>query len=127
MNKRTAWTLQESDIYGARFKRFMKKNKDVVRLILNNLDTYFETLNQGVHPQQIRAGFIHPEPGGVKAIDQKGSRKGIGGTPKEGRLYVFPQEQTCILHLITIGDKDSQKADLADCRNFMDDLTVVSE
>jgi len=127
MNKRTAWTLQESDIYGARFKRFMKKNKDVVRLILNNLDTYFETLNQGVHPQQIRAGFIHPEPGGVKAIDQKGSRKGVGGTPKEGRLYVFPQEQTCILHLITIGDKDSQKADLADCRNFMDDLTVVSE
>ena len=45
MNKRRDWTLQESDIYESRFKRFMKKNEGVVRLILNNLDTYFETLN----------------------------------------------------------------------------------
>lgn len=127
MNKRANWTLQESDIYAGRFKRFLKKNKDVALLILNNLDTYFETLTKGVKPQQIKAGFIHPEPGGVKAIDQKGTRKGIGGTPKEGRLYVFPEEQTKTLHLITIGDKNSQQNDLADCRKFMNDLKEVSE
>ena len=122
MNNRTGWLLQESEFFEAKFSRFQKKNSDVVRLILNNLDTYIEALNLGATPQQIKAGFIHHEPDGVKAIDQKGSRKGIGGTPKEGRLYVFPDGGTRTLHLITIGDKNSQKADIADCKNFMSDL-----
>ena len=84
-------------------------------------------VNKGVPPQQITAGFIHQEPGGVKAIDQKGPRKGIGGTPKEGRLYVFPEEESKTLHLITIGDKNSQQKDLADCRKFMRDLKELYE
>ncbi len=124
MNKVGEWELEESGFFKDKMSQFRKKNEDVVLLISDNLDTYFKTLKKGIHPQQISTKFIHREPEGVKAIDQSGSRKklGIGGKPKEGRLYVFPDVESKRLYLITIGDKKSQSADLADCKGFIKDL-----
>jgi hypothetical protein len=54
----------------------------------------------------------------VVAIDQKGEGKNLAQT----RLYVFPDLETETLYLITLGDKQSQKADIAACRTFVTGL-----
>ena len=66
-------------------------------------------------PRIIKFGFIHHEPQGVKAIDQKGGGRDL----KQIRLYTYAQLSENTLHLITIGDKGSQKPDIQICRNFV--------
>jgi hypothetical protein len=95
-----------------------KKHPNETIAMMNNLDTYVRALKAGVKPVMIQAGFIHKEPHGVIAIDQKGTH----GSPRQTRLYVYAFEEKNTLYLITIGDKNSQKRDVEDCRNFMKSL-----
>jgi hypothetical protein len=83
--------------------------------MLDNLDTYLQTLQSGVHPMQVRHGFTHSETHGAIAIDQKGAE----GKPAQTRLYVYPDPDTQTLYLITIGDKKSQRDDNATCRELI--------
>jgi hypothetical protein len=39
------------------------------------LDSYYKALKDAGHPFQVSGGFIHPEPDGIKAIDQKGGKQ----------------------------------------------------
>ena len=123
------WVIRETELFARKFERFKKKNKKtgLSELLLNNLDTYTNALQCGAHPQNINAGFIHHEPGGVKAIDQKGSRKNVSGTPKECRLYVFPDVDNKVLYLITVGDKNSQQIDIKDCERFLSGLNKTND
>ncbi len=85
----------------------------------DNLDTFFTALNWGALLENAaRYGFIHDEPKGIKAIDQKGAGAGV----KQTRLYTFPNNTTKIVHLITIGDKNSQSADIQYASDFVDNL-----
>ena len=104
--------------FGGKLAKYQKKHPDETIAVLSNLDTYTTTLQGGVKPSLIRAGFIHREPQGVVAIDQRGTK----GRPRQTRLYVFPDLTTSVLYLITIGDKNSQTRDLKDCRQFVNDL-----
>jgi len=119
---RRCWEIKESDFFERKLIRFRKNNKGLDELLFDNLDTCFNALQAGSLPVNIKAGFIHREPDGVKAIDQKGQRKPGMGKPKEARLYFFPDTDTNTLHLITVGDKNSQKADITDCIDFVKDL-----
>jgi len=110
------WSLRESEFFESKFRRYQKKHPTETVAILDNLDTYVRTLNADVKPPLIKAGFIHREPQGVIAIDQKG----IKGRPRQIRLYIYAVEVDQVLYLITIGDKNTQKRDLADCREFVD-------
>ncbi len=109
------WALVESSFFASKFKRFKKKHCLEAKAVLNNLDTYLTALQAGAKAVLIQAGFIHREPQGVVAIDQKGAQ----GKPKQTRLYVYVVEMNNTLHLITIGDKNSQQRDLADCRKYV--------
>lgn len=113
------WQLSASDAYERAHRYYEKKHPRELQAVLNNLDRYLIALNAGAKPQFIVAGYIHPEPKGVKALDQHG--KGNGNLA-ETRLYVFPQEGECLLHLITIGDKRSQPADLDLANSFVSRL-----
>lgn len=93
-----------------------------LRAVLNNLDTYFKTLLRGVNPLQIKYGFMHPEPLGVVAIDQKGG----GAALRQARLYAYPELEPELLHLITLGDKGSQQADIAFCREYVLNLRTIA-
>ncbi len=112
------WVTETSDQYERRHKRYTKKEPNVLKAILNNLDTYFKALQFGVLPQKIQFGFIHAEPHGVKAIDQKGGE----GKLAQGRLYVYPDADAEVLYLITLGDKDSQDEDIQYCNQFIRQL-----
>ena len=67
-----------------------------------NLRQYFEALQRCSDPGFIKFGFIHKEPKGIKAIDQRGSGRNLQQT----RLYIYPDLDNKILHLITIGNKN---------------------
>ncbi len=79
------WTLETTDKFERVFKRYEKKDPKILEAILVNLDKYLYALEEHGTPQKITAGFIHSEPLGVKAIDQKGGKEKL----KETRLYIY--------------------------------------
>lgn len=83
--------------------------------VLGNLASLREALNAGARSQDVRTGFIHPEPGGVLAITERGAGK--NAVPL--RLYVYPDDEAQCLYLITLGDKKSQQTDILFCKNSL--------
>jgi hypothetical protein len=71
---------------------------------------------------QVKLGFVHDEPDGIKAIDQRGVLK---MKLRESRLYVFPEVLGKILYLLTIGDKRSQGEDIQFCREYVRSLKNI--
>ena len=66
----------------------------------------------------VQAGFLHAEPSGVLAIDQKGG----GGNLQETRMYIYADQASNVLYLITIGNKSEQASDIEFCKKFVADL-----
>ena len=114
------WQLEHTDKYLRDHAYYEKKHPNELAAILDNLDTYFKTLEKVGNPLQVTAGFIHPESDGVIAIDQKGGRRKI--KLQQTRLYIFPDTQMTILHILAIGDKISQRDDINICRAFVKKL-----
>ena len=62
--------------------------------------------------RQTCRGFLHSEGAGVVAIDPTG----VSGTNKKTlRLYVYPDEETCTLYVLLLGDKSTQNTDVRLC------------
>ncbi len=112
------WSAQPTEHYQRRHKRYEKKHKRELRAVLDNLDTFLQALQEGAKPQHPHFGFIHSEPMSVLAIDQKGGGKSLAET----RLYIFPDDETELVHLITLGDKRSQQNDIELCKQFVGEL-----
>ena len=112
------WKAQPEAEYERRAKKWPKKHQREFVAMHDNLDTFLGALNRGAKLGQFTFGFIHPEPRGVLAIDQKGGGAGL----KESRLYTYPNDTSQIVHLITLGDKSTQKADIQYASEFVDDL-----
>lgn len=110
--------LEPTELFERKLKQYRKKHPHETTATLSNLEKYLGALNANVEPGRIQAGFIHREPQGVVAIDQKGAK---GGT-RQTRLYTYAVPIDRVLYLITIGDKDSQSRDLKDCREIVDAL-----
>lgn len=117
------WDFQQWDKFKTRFTKYRKNHPDEVVATINNLDTFQMALRSGAKPTLVHFGFLHREPQGVCAIDQSGAE----GDMHETRLYVYADEAVRVIHLLTIGDKNSQAQDLADCRDFMNRLRKGSK
>ena len=63
------WTLELTDDYIRRLRKFEKKHPRELKAMLDNLDTFHTALNADAHVQHVNFGFIHKEPYGVKAIE----------------------------------------------------------
>jgi len=109
-----AWVLEPTGQYEKDYKWFEKKLPEELKAILDNLDTYFRVLNECGSPMQVMFGFIHNEPEGIKAIDQKGGGKRT--KPRQARLYVFPDSLNNTLYLLKMGTKTNQRDDISNCR-----------
>lgn len=114
------WNIEETENFIRDYKLYEKKHPCELAAVLGNLDTYFETLKRLGHPFQIQAGFIHHEPDGIKALDQKGGGKKV--KLAQTRLYVYPDVKSKQLYLLAIGDKTSQKRDIQACRGIVKNL-----
>ena len=118
----SSWKIEPSGIFERKLNQYRKKHPNETKNALLNLDRYKDALDAGTKPAQIQGGFIHSEPHGVVAVDQRGARKGSKGTPRQTRLYIYAYVQEEVLYLITIGDKKSQTQDLKDCEEFINSL-----
>jgi len=99
------WHLEVSEVFESREKYCRKKHPEETRAMYVNLDKYLSALNHGTNVAQITARYIHPEQMGVKALDQRGAK----GYPTQTRLYIYPDENTRTVYLITIGEKGKKK------------------
>lgn len=114
------WKIEWEEGFESRFRRFSKKYPHEANAMSQNLENYFEQLNDGTHPLQIKEGYIHHKVGlGIKEIDQKGC---IIPKPMQSRLYVYPDVDTRTLHVITVGNKSDQTDDVRFARKYVTDL-----
>ena len=110
------WTFTTT----ARFERdrahYEKKHpRELEACLRNTLHRYLAMLNAAPNPRAIHAGFMHTEPGGVIAIDQRGG----GGNLRETRLYTYADSADRTLHLLLLGDKGTQRRDLSEVRRLL--------
>lgn len=116
------WGILKTDHYLRRYRRYDKKRNNELKAVLNNLDIFLMALNAGKMPKPLLYGFLHGEPCDVIAIDQTGGPK-VAAT----RLYVYPDVDTETLYLLTLGDKSTQREDIQDCRNFVEQIKCNPE
>lgn len=109
------WELEPTTQYECEVKYYQKKRPSELAAVIRNLGRYLAQLNVLKNPRQAMAGYLHHEPAGVVAIDQKGG----GGNLEETRLYTFADDAKKIVYLITIGNKSSQPADIIFSRDFV--------
>ena len=88
---------------------YEKKRPAELAAVHRNLERFMILLARTASARSIHAGFLHPEPHGMVAIDQRGG----AGRLQETRLYCFAQSDLRTLHLLGIGDKSSQASDIA--------------
>lgn len=118
------WELERTGRFARRLRKLEKKHPQEVGTVIDNLDTYLVSLRQGAKPMQmVKHSFVHNEQMGVHAIDQSPLKKGA----KALRLYVYPDEETSKLHVITFGDKDQQSDDVNECCEYVKELRKEHE
>ena len=107
------WKLESTERYRARFKTYEKNHPRELGAVLDNLQRFVDLINSGISPLRAKVGFIHKEPDGIRAIDQKGGHgQGLVAT----RLYIYCDTKTNILHLLCIGGKKRQNEDIQYCK-----------
>ena len=117
------WKVSKTADYQTQEKRFVKKRPKELEAVLDNLDTFVNAL-QGGGKLPIKFGFIHSEPRGILAIDQKGGR---GGNLAETRLYIFPDPKSNTIYLLTIGDKRQQSKDIQTAVQYVKEIEKLHE
>jgi hypothetical protein len=111
------WNVSPTEQWQKDRKFYDKKHPRELSAVLNNLIRYQSLLNCSPNARSAIAGYLHPEPGGVVAIDQKGGGPGL----QETRMYTYPHEAEKLLYLITIGNKSSQHDDIQFSKKFVQD------
>lgn len=117
----TEWNTQQTDKFYRDYKHYEKKHREELLAVLANLQDYMAALSVLDNPLLVTAGFIHHEPKGIKAIDQKGGQKKI--KLQQTRLYSYADEKSKTLHLLAIGDKRSQREDIQFCVRIVEEIT----
>ncbi|MGA2869094.1 MAG: hypothetical protein ABSF34_08035 [Verrucomicrobiota bacterium] len=110
------WQIEATQQWERDRKWYEKKRPLELAAVLHNLKRYVLQLDSAPNPKAFTAGYMHHEPHGVVALDQKGG----GPNLQETRLYVFPNEERKMLYIITIGNKDDQASDIQFCSEFVE-------
>ncbi len=114
------WGIEKYTGFDNQYKKFIKKHENEASAALNNLETYHAVLQETNNIQLAKQlPFVHSEPDGMVAIDQRGAKKDQDkktGKLKATRLYVYATVINQTVYLLGIGDKDSQKQDIETCR-----------
>lgn len=111
------WSIAPTTQWEKDRKFYDKKHSRELDAVLNNLNRYLPLLNCAPNAKSVVAGYLHPEPGGVVAIDQKAG----GPNLQETRMYTYPDEAEKVLYLITIGNKNEQHDDIQFSKGFVAD------
>ena len=117
------WQIEPTTGWERDHKHYAKKRPNELAAVLRNLDRYMKLLAVAKNSKAVQAGYLHPEPCGVLAVDQRGG----GANLQETRLYTYADDDTRTVYLIAIGDKDAQHADVEYCKSFVKTLRNAVE
>jgi hypothetical protein len=106
------WKTIATDEYARKAKWYTKKKPAEYRAVVANLNAFVESLDEGDLVYPFKFGFMHDEPAGVIAIDERGAPRKVPAT----RLYLYAIVDRETIYLLTIGDKRSQSKDILFCR-----------
>ncbi len=109
------WQIEPTTQWNKDSKWYQKKRPHELAALLRNLARYHELLDSASNSRVVQAGFLHHEPSGVVALDQKGG----GAHLQETRLYTYADENLRVLYLITIGNKNEQSSDIELSKKFV--------
>jgi len=114
------WETETTTQWLKDIKYYEKKHSNELAAVLRNLKRFLALLETAPNCKAVQAGFLHNEPKGIVAIDQKGG----GGNLQETRLYTYPHEikSKKVLYLITIGNKNEQTTDIQLSKNFVESI-----
>ena len=107
------WHLETANASPGRFKKFSKKHRQEYDSLFANLEKIMNLLRSGHKIGGFSVGFFRSEGEGVYRIGQTGVP-----SAKESRLYVFPDERNCAMHVLNIGDKDGQQDDVNEAKRI---------
>lgn len=113
------WQFEREPEFDRKLRKWPKKYHRELQAMIDNLDTFAVALNEGVHVEQAKRQyrFLHGNyPHGIISIDQRGA----GSNTKQSRLYSYPDEENKVLYQLTLGDKKSQKDDVAFCKKWVE-------
>lgn len=110
------WTPSQDYADRNQIKHFSNRHQREVASCLKNLERVCEFLNNGGTLKDAEAGFgfMGTEGGDIYRIAQTGVPHA-----KETRLYIYALLTGGNIYVLTIGDKDSQQADLRRCREIV--------
>ena len=81
--------------------------------LFTNLDRIIRHLNGGAKIGSFQIGFFRSEGGGVWRIGQTAVAHA-----KESRLYIFPDQETRTIYILTVGLKDRQTEDINSAKSI---------
>ncbi len=116
-----AWTLISYQDYEKPKKQFNKKYREEMFAIAANLKTVVKAVENGSNLEQLKSlGFVHSEPLGIIAIDERGCEKRT--KPKALRLYLFIDSVAHEIHVMLLGDKATKSGDILICKRSVQKL-----
>lgn len=84
---------------------------------LEHLEYYYDSIEQGQNPLQVEGSFVRGEGKGLVALSNSSGKHQLAT-----RLYVYAHVVGKTLHVISVGDKSSQKQDIKDGHKYIADL-----
>lgn len=107
------WTINDSYAESNRFKKYGKTHPSETTSCFANLGRVCDQLRAGEPFGSFRLNVFRHEFGNVWRVGQTNVP-----SARETRLYLLVAVVQKTLYVLTIGDKDSQRADLARCRGL---------
>jgi len=107
------WSVDDSHADKNRFKKYGKSHAREVASCFANLATVVGLLKAGAALGSFRLNFFRRESGDIWRIGQTKVP-----SARETRLYILVLVFPKAIHVLTIGDKDTQQADLAKCKQI---------
>src|SRR5580692_7494776 len=97
------WLIESAYSRADKFKEFAKQYPREYESLFNNLEKVLRLLREGQRVRGFHINFFRSEGEDVYRIGQTAVPHA-----KESRLYVYPDEQNHVMHVLTIGTKERQ-------------------
>lgn len=113
--KSPIWQICDAFAQSNAFKKYAKKHPREFESVFSNLDKIMGLLEAGHKVGGFQVSFFRSEGDGVYRIGQSGLP-----SAKESRLYVYPDTAKQKMHILHIGDKDSQQDDIKESKEIVE-------
>lgn len=117
------WNVEPTPTFDRKHEKYSNKRrlKLALQAVMANfcfLQDYLEN-NIGQIYDLHGKSWLKPEPMGIYRISEKG---GHGSNLPATRLYFYPEIENKTIHLLTIGDKNTQPQDIQFCKEQVKNL-----